>query len=154
VWWLLWSLLILCSVIIAYQDFKDRLISLWLIFLFTAVNVGQYLYENSIYQFIENTIFCVCYFLITFLIIFLFYYLRTGKREKIMDSKIGWGDVLLFLSIGFCIEPVTMVYFFTVSFIIALGAYCLFFRSKSSIPLAGLLSSLYSVFVLIMKNAG
>lgn len=144
--WLCWIVLILSGLAIIYQDLKTRLMSLWLILLFAIANITLYLLEYSVYQFIENTIFCLCYFLFSFLILLLFYFIKHKKIEKIIDSKIGWGDILVFIAIGICIEPLHLIFFFTCAFIFSIVVYFLFFRKKSSIPLAGLIILSYFIY--------
>lgn len=148
--WLCWIVLILSGSTIIYQDLKTRLISLWLILAFSAANITLYLLVNSIYQFLENTIFCFCYFLFSFLILVLVYFIKHKKFEKIIDSKIGWGDILIFITIGVCIEPIHLIFFFTTAFIFSIVFYFIFLRSKKSIPLAGLILPCYLVYLLML----
>jgi len=145
--WLSFILLMLLGAFIAYQDFKTRLISLWLIIAFGIVNIGQYLVTHSGFQLLENSIFCLCYFLFSYGVILLFYYVKNKKFEKIIDVKIGWGDLLIFLLIGFCIEPIHLIYFFTAGFIFSALFYILFLRKKQNVPLAGLLVIFYLVYI-------
>lgn len=146
---LTWIVLILSGGAIIYQDLKTRLISLWLILLFAAANLTQYLFSNSVYQLLENAIFCLCYFLFSFLILLLFYFIKYKKFEKIIDNKIGWGDVLVFILIGVCIEPIHLIFFFTGAFIFSIVVYFLFLRTKTSIPLAGLIIPCYLVYLFL-----
>ncbi len=142
-------MLLLCGSAIVYQDFKTRLISTWLIIGFIAANVWQHLLISSLYQLLENTIFCIFYFLFSFLVLLLFYYLKNKRFEKIMDSKLGWGDVLIFFAIGICIEPLHLIFFFTASFILSIFFYFLFLRKEISIPLAGLIIPLFFTYKLL-----
>lgn len=144
--WLLFILLSLVSFAIAYQDFKTRLISIWLLVAFAALNFTGYLIHHSIYQFLENTIFCLCYFLFSYLVLVLVFYFKTKKFEKLLNDKIGWGDVIIFISIGCCIEPINMIYFFTASFIIASSIHLLFLKATKSIALAGFVVLCYFIF--------
>jgi hypothetical protein len=150
--YLCWIGLILSGIILVYQDFKSRLINTWLIILFTLSNVCLYLISYPIYQFIENTIFCISYFLFCYLILHLYFYLKTKTFQKILDTKLGSGDILIFLSIGICIEPIHLIFFFTGAFIISIISFAIFFRSKPSIPLVGLTIPCYWVYFLIIQN--
>lgn len=147
--YLCWIGLILSSSVLVYQDFKSRLISTWLIILFTVCNVGLYLITHSVYQFIENSIFCGSYFLFCYLILHLYFYLKTKKFQKILDTKIGLGDILIFLAIGICIEPIHLIFFFTGAFILSIIIFFLFLRSKNYIPLVGLIIPCYLVYILL-----
>ncbi len=144
-----WIVLVLSGGTIVYQDFKTRLINLWLIILFSAANLTQYILINSIYQLIENTIFCFSYFLFSYLVLLLFYFIKHKKFEKVLDSKIGWGDILIFLAIGICIEPMYLIFFFTTAFIFSTVIYFLFIHKHNSIPLAGLIIPCYMIYLLL-----
>ena len=148
--WFLFILLSLTSLAIAYQDFKTRLISIWLLIVFTVVNFTKYLNSHSIYQFLENTIFCLSYFLLCYLVLHLYFYLKTKKFQKLLDNKIGWGDVILFIAIGCCIEPIYIIYFFTISFILSLLTFILLFSNKKNIPMAGFLVLFYLIFQILL----
>jgi hypothetical protein len=148
VFWLFLTLLAICGGIIAYQDFKDRMISLWLILVFTGINIAQYLLFNPFYQFLENVIFCLCYFLLCFLVLALYFFLKNREFESIIDKKIGWGDILIFLAIGFTIQPLYMIWFFTGVFIISLLFHVFLLRRKTSVPLAGFAAIIYLLYLL------
>jgi hypothetical protein len=149
--WLGWLLLIICGGAIAYQDFKILLIHLLLILLYGGICITNYLLSETVYQFVENVIFCLCYFLLCFLVLVLFYFIKNRKPGGIIDQKIGWADVLLFLIVGFTIEPLFMIWFFTASFILSLVFHLIFSGNKKSVPLAGFIVIFYSIF-LILKH--
>lgn len=137
---------------IAYQDFKTRWISVWLIVVFSIINITFYLVLNSVDQFMENIVFCICYFLLMFLCLTLFYYLKTKKITKIIDRKIGLADVLLFIAVGITIEPENLIYFFTIYFVLAIFIQMAFLRKYKKIPLAGILVLFYPIYLLFLKS--
>lgn len=151
--YLVWIGLILSATILVYQDFKNRLLTTWLIVLFTVCNSCLHLTTSSVYKLIQNFSFCVCYFLLCYFILHLYFYIKTKKFQKIIDSKIGLGDVLIFFSIGSCIEPNHLIFFFTCAFIISALAFFLFFQTKTSVPLVGFLLPCYLVYSLIMQSS-
>jgi hypothetical protein len=154
---MLWAcriLLFVTSAFIAYQDFKTRLIHVWLVLLFSIINIVQYLFSNTYYQLAENTVFCISYFLFSYLVIQLFYFIKTRKLQKITDTKIGWGDILLLFSIGLCIEPVNLIFFFTVSFIVSLMVQLLFFKKDKNVPLAGMIAICYDFYLVLFTIIG
>ncbi|MBL7932143.1 MAG: prepilin peptidase [Bacteroidia bacterium] len=113
-------LLGLCSVGIAYQDFKERMISLWLIVLFSLLSLLKFLRDYDLSSLYENTIFLLLYMLLSFVILKLYYFLKEKRFTKILDEKIGAGDVLLISTIGLCLEPTIQIVFFTFSFLVTL----------------------------------
>lgn len=147
--WLCWAGLVLSTGVIVYQDFKYRLISIYAIVGFGISCSGLFLLTHSLQNLLENSIFCAVYFLFCYLILHLFYFLKTKRFQKIIDKKIGWGDILLFLIIGSCISPVELIYFFTASFVIALLFQIFFQRKNREIALAGIVAICYTVFAAV-----
>jgi hypothetical protein len=136
-------------VIIAWQDFKSRLIHLLLIVIFFLSNSVYYLTLNGWQQLIENFLFCTGYLAFNFLVIWLYYFVKKKQGEEIIDKKIGWGDIAVFLSIGICMEPLTMIWFFTGSFMLSLLLFCLFI-TKDSVPLAGFTVLFYLLYLIYL----
>lgn len=147
--WIAPVLLVLSGSAIICQDLKARLISLWLILLFGISNVLFYLHTHSVYQLLENVIFCTWYLMLSYGVLLLYFYIKTKRFEKIINSKFGMGDVLVMLLIGVALEPVSMIYFFSGALVAALFFSLLFFRKNKSIPLAGLLIICYLVLLTI-----
>lgn len=145
---LLLTLLILLSVAIACQDFRSRRIHLWLIVAFGVTNAFCYLINGSAEQLAENSIFCTVYFLFSFMVLWLYYFIKTRRVINIMDKKIGWGDVLVFFFTGICLEPGTLVYFFTIAFSVSALVHLLFSTSKRTVALAGLVLINYIAYIL------
>ena len=145
--WMCYTLLCVSSVGIAYQDFKSRLIGLWLVVIFALLNISGYLFSGSYYQLLENTAFLTCYLLFSYFVLQLYYFLKTRKFQRIIDTQIGWGDILLLFFTGICLEPVVMVYFFTASFVISIFLSPFFSKNNKQIPLAGILVLCYSIYL-------
>ena len=142
---LCWIFTIIISIAIAYQDFKAREISLILIVGYGTLSALRYIQENNLSLFLNNLFFTAGYLLFLLLFITIYFYLRRGKWINIIDAQIGVGDILLFICIGCCLEPLELLIFFTNCFIFSLICYGLFFRGKS-VPLAGLSAVFYLMF--------
>lgn len=149
--WLCWAGLVLSTVIIVYQDFKYRLINIFAIAGFGISCCLLFLVTHPLQEWLKNSLFCAAYFLFCYLILHLFYFLKTKSFQKIIDKKIGWGDILLFLIIGSCIPPLYLIYFFTGSFIISLLFQILFQRKNKEIALAGIVVICYVLFTVVYQ---
>lgn len=147
-WGVLFILLVIISIIIAYQDFNSRLINLWLILSWGILAVSLAIFDTSWCTFKINSLFTLSYLFTLACIIFLYTRIRFGKSEKIIGDKIGWGDVIVISMSCFCFEPQVLVFFFTCSMIISIGFYFLFFRGKT-IPLAGLWCVFHATYLSI-----
>jgi hypothetical protein len=141
--WLLRILLFISLLAIAWQDFRSRMISLWLIIIFFLLNSAVFLFQNSLNDYFKNAAFCIAYMLVSYVFIRL-YYLAGGRgKERILDEKVGWGDVVIFLIMGFSLEPFELIFFYTFTFIFSLVLYLLFMSKKRPVPLAAFVSLIY-----------
>lgn len=122
---------------IAYQDFKARLISLWLLICFAIFNIMPLVSEKSYFKIIENTVFCILYFGVCYVSIRLYYLLRYGTRENILNDKIGLGDILFFFGAGMALENFLQIYFYLLAFSLGIVFYLIIGKKSEPIPLAG-----------------
>lgn len=144
-----YSVLTLVSFIIFYQDLKERQVSLWLLLLYTGVIITYTIYEKGIDLTLQNTIYSLAYFALCFGGIFLYYFVKERQLPKIMDVKLGWGDVAVCLSIGISLDIINLVIFFTASFVISAIIGLVLQAKNMTVPLAGFLVILYLVFICI-----
>jgi len=143
-----WILLVGLTVWIAYQDIKTREINLLSIVGYGILSCYKYSMEINLSQFFANLLFAGAYLLLILLVTTVFYRFRIGKWTNIIDSQIGLGDLLLFICVGGCLEPLVLLNFFTACFIFSLVSYFLFFKKKS-VPLAGLTAIFYLMFYVV-----
>lgn len=140
-------LFLICAVIISYQDFKNRLISIWAIVIYWILSISAVLILKSGEVLLSNFISAGLYFLFSFLVLVLYYYIRQKRLIAIIDSKIGLGDVLLLPAIGMTFEPLNMILFFASGFILCAVAGIFFARKSQTIPLAGLMVCWHFIFL-------
>jgi hypothetical protein len=140
------SILLLCTIVISYQDFKNREISVWVILLFTALCVLQtFMFQGALalfYHFISALI----YLLICLCVLFLFFYLKEKKFPKLIDKKIGLADLILIVAIGSTMEITVLILFLTLSFIFFALIGFTFLRKYETLPLAGMLIIVFFIF--------
>ncbi|MBL7893843.1 MAG: prepilin peptidase [Bacteroidia bacterium] len=144
------SLLFFISLAIAWQDFKSRLVSVWLIIVFFAITTGNTLYSTGWLPILFNFLGTLLYFGLTFLVIYLYYFLKEKKWPKIINEKIGWADIWIFLAIGINLNIIELILFFTGAFIISALIGLLLLRQNKTVPLAGILVILYNFFFCIL----
>lgn len=138
----------LASIFIIYQDIKSRRINLLLTLAFTVLIAVRYYFLNTTQQLLINALFCLLYFLLSYTILRLYFFIRTGTSQKIIDSKIGWGDIILLYAIGCTIEPEKLIFFFTAVFVISLLLHVLILSKYKQIPLAAYLLIFYNVYLI------
>lgn len=146
----LYSLLIVSSAFIVYQDVRYRSISVWWLLLYHASCWLVYWQHESRFLFLTNVIFCALYMLLCYAVLKLYYYVKTGKVEALLEVKLGWGDVWVFFCLGSCLRLPLFVYFFTLTFVGACLWYFLFLRKKeATIPLAAFMVVAYGGYLVL-----
>jgi hypothetical protein len=140
------TLFFLSSLFIAYQDFKDRLVSLWLLLIY-LLNLSFFVYvQNGSSVLLENTLTTLLYLGICFAIIFIFYFAREKKIPSILDSKVGKADLIVLFAIGISLPLVLLIVFFALAFSLSALLALFFLKDKKSVPLAGILALIYISF--------
>jgi len=133
--------------VIAFQDFKERLISLWLLIVYSGICVLWIQKQSGWYGLLSNLLTTLLYFSFYILVIKLFYYLKEKKPTAIIDEKIGKADIILFFAIGLTMNIVELIVFSTMAFSLAAVLSLLIFRNTKTIPLGGILVLLHMVFM-------
>ena len=136
------------SVFIIYQDFKFREINLLLIIGFVIIIAARSLYIESTDQIILNSIFCMLYFAISYLVLRVYFFVKNKRSEKLIDEKIGWADIILLFIIGCTLEPEHMIVFFGSVFILPLLLHLVILKNTKQIPLAAYLMIIYNSYQL------
>ena len=144
---ILFSVLLASGCTIPFQDFRTRLISLWTIIIYSTCCVAIVILFKGQMALISNIISTLVYFTFCFSVLFLFYFIKERKLVNIMDTKIGWGDALIFLPIGFTLETVQLIVFFTLSFCIVAVIGIFLSNKQKTIPLAGILVCFHILFL-------
>lgn len=137
------------SLFICYQDFKSRLVSAWVLMLYLLLLIVSTIWFSGIEVFLKNVLSSFCYFSLCALGVFTYYFLKERQVPRIIDNKFGWADVLVCIGIGFSLSIVDLIVFFTVSFIVSALIGIVFLKKNNTIPLAGILTILYLIFICI-----
>lgn len=151
--------LLLSSSIILFQDFKERLVSLWVLLLFGLTCMSSVLLNRGIEILLYNILFTIIYIGLIWLVLKLYLYLKFRKNKRILNEQLGLADVLTILFIGLTFNAVGIVFFFCFGFIFSLLSfmiYILIFKHNKNehIPLAGLLVVFYvlTIFILYLNK--
>lgn len=145
-------LLILSFILIAYEDFRYRAISLYGILIFSLVAV--------IYSFSLQSPITAFYSMFTNLAILTFqlaitwlYFRITRKHAKgFINKKLGMGDLLFYVPALFLFSPLNFIFIHIAAlFLVLVGhaIYYTFVKRVKTIPLAGGLSTVFSTAFLI-----
>lgn len=145
------SIAILLSLIIFYQDMKERAVS-W--FLFPALAVSIFLltiFKNNFEIILSNILFNLGFIALQIISLTLWISFKNKRFVNIFTNYFGVGDLLFFIAISSYFSPVNFVLFFVISLLSILVLWI--FVSKRirerNIPLAGLMSAVMTiVFVL------
>jgi hypothetical protein len=147
------TIAILSLLPICYQDFSSRSVH-WIYFpLLTMAGVFYTLSSiHSVSQLLYNTACNTAFLLLQFSILQLYFIISRGAATRIIDHKIGWGDLLFLLAAGFFFSPGSFILFYLVSLAFSLIIGLIMTRLKSakhhSVPLAGLQALALSTLLL------
>lgn len=140
--------------ILAYQDFKERSISILLIPLLFFAGIWRGLLSVSASIIVVQCFFNFGFVILQCLLASFYISIKHKKWINITKDYIGWGDILFFVAITPLFDIVNYIFFYTGSLILVLLGYiCLqqFDYSKPSvqIPLAGAMAILLIAFLVI-----
>lgn len=144
--------LFVCSVIISFQDFKTRLLSVWSILLYALSCITLVLYFKSASALVANSISTGIYFSFIIFALYLYFFLKEGRFTNIIDTKIGLGDLFIFFAIGLTLDLLSLIVFFTISFTISAVIGIIMARKNKTIPLAGILVWCHFCFVMFYPD--
>jgi FtsH-binding integral membrane protein len=148
--WLLLSLLSASTFPIFYQDYRTRTVTWFFFPLVLSVGIIYSLYyTDSVKTLIINTSINFCFLLLQFLFLIIFF-----RSRKIINQKIGMGDILFPVCSCTFFSPVNFIFFYILSLSFALCIHFLFLRFKkhnyqNNIPLAGLQAIFLFAFISI-----
>lgn len=117
-----------------YQDFKYRGIDrYWFALLFLVVCIKNIVFQVNA-DFWTHSAINLSFLFVQYALLKVYFFLKGSS--KIVDVKIGKGDLLFYPIIALLFNPINFFYFYLFSLIFILLVY-LFRKSKQNIPLAG-----------------
>lgn len=131
--------MVLACALIAFQDFKDRMVS-WVLFPALGIGLGfLYLNQVSFEQYYPFVL--INFIMVTAIIVILFLYTKFIAKMEFLNVSFGLGDLLFFYALALGFPTITFLVLFVVAILFSLGTF-LVLKSKlkePSIPLAGLM---------------
>lgn len=139
--------------IIAFQDIRTRLISIYLLIGLFILNIIGEVLNNGIEYTLEltgiNTLLIGVIFGITFL-----YFKLIRKVNNPLITHLGWGDIMFFLALTPLFYPIVYSYIFICMTLLStiIGVVLYFSKGKEiTIPHAGI-SALFFVLILLLTE--
>lgn len=137
--------------VVTVQDFRTRLISLWVIIGYWAICLVSTILLKSVHQLLVNAGGSVLYFTFCFSVVIAYYFIKHRRFINIIDSKIGLADLLLFGAIGITLELAQLILFFASGFCFAAFAGYYLSKKEKTVPLAGILVSWHFVVLFLIE---
>lgn len=150
------SILLFISIIIIIQDFKQRLISLWVLIVYGICLSLSVILFNDFRIWIFNLIGVISYGLLILGCLKAYLYFKFKEHKKIIDDFIGLADVLVFVFIGLTFNVTGLIIFFSFAFSFSLICFYIYSLvgknvNTNSIPLAGLLIISHIISIIILN---
>ena len=138
---IIFIILLICLINLAFEDFQERMISLSGLIMIMGLILIRICLKEDIFFVFHLAKLNFFFILLQLIIIWFFFSLKSGEFINITKSHLGWGDILFFLPLCLLFSPIDFVLFYTLSLILILIVYLFlkqFFLSKiNTIPLAG-----------------
>ncbi len=137
--------LLVLLIILQYQDFKDRLISLWLFPLIIGGLSYMSWSKNGYIFFKVDLLFNISLVIVQLFLLWLYFRLK----GKFIVGMLGFGDVLFFMVLCFGFSTIGFIFFFCFSLLISLIAWLIINGYKGGcVPLAGIQATCLSVCII------
>ncbi len=130
--------------IVAYQDFKDRAISAWLLLTFLILSFWLGSYQLRISELLLNGLINLGFISLQLALISIYFSIRNGYLVNIADRYIGWGDILFFIPLATLFSTSYFILFYVLALMVSLVGFLIYkqliHRQVATIPLAGLMA--------------
>jgi len=146
-------LLWIVSLVIIYQDLKNRLISwfllpLLLVALMLTANINRW------EDFLINTSLNFSFLIVQYILLKIYFYVKERRTIIIIDKLIGKGDVYFIITLIFGFSIINYILVVIGGLIFSLVVFLIYSsihkHNQNTVPLAGLLS----IFLLMIKTTG
>lgn len=144
--------IVFCLLVLFYQDMRYRLVYAML-FPVLMVLYLFYAYQHNFWTDVLSRIALNFSFLfIQFLLLILYFSLKSRKWVCLTQDYLGWGDILFLASLAFYLSPLNYLLFYVLSLFLIL-VYSLILSggraTNARIPLAGLQALLFLLVLLL-----
>lgn len=145
--------LLLLLAVVVYQDLKERQISWFLIPLLLSLFAVQGLFRVSADELIGHTLFNVCFIMVQLLVLTIYISIKNKKPVNIINSYLGLGDVLFFITVAAAFSPLNFIVFYIIGLLFTLLFFIVLKRIvktvSTEIPLAGGMAALMIVLIIL-----
>ncbi|UIR54625.1 hypothetical protein LZQ00_10095 [Sphingobacterium sp. SRCM116780] len=152
--WLPVTICCCCLFAIGYLDFKIRAVYVWL-FAFLALLLLLLKQQESRAILMDEQVGINLFFLfLQFAVLQVYFRIKTGTWQQLMDKKIGWGDMVFLLCMALYLPFLSFFVFYILSLLIVLILTALLPRwrnVKIGIPLAGCQALLFGLWLILQK---
>jgi hypothetical protein len=130
----------LLLIIIAYEDFKNRTVHVFLFPVLLIVAIGYAYCWLSGVEVLKNTLINACFLVVQGLLLVFYFVIKHKKWINITEAYIGWGDILFVIVTTPLFTPIAYVFFYLSSLIMTIFFVTIYKVARQKmkfIPLAG-----------------
>lgn len=148
-------LIVGCLAMIFWEDMRSRLVHwFWFPLLVTGFIILRYSVEESLPEIAFSSAASLGFIALQLLLVSLYFSFKAKRWVDITTSLLGWGDVLLLMSIAFYFALPSFLLFYVLSLLVILIGWLIYQRfakrPATLIPLAGL-QAVILLFTLTMQ---
>lgn len=145
--------IILFSLLIFYQDLKERRVSVWILFGISVFIGTEAFWLRPFGEVLKVSCLNLAFLVIEFLLVALYYFIRYKGLAKLVQS-IGGADLWLILVLALSFSTANFILFLTLTLFLSLFIYMVYRAFSSApapqIPLAGFIALFYCIGRIIM----
>ncbi len=149
------ALIIIILFVIVYQDFRFLSISWWTIPALIILATYSGVMQIGAKQLVITTAINLGFVLLQVIVLTLYFSIKKKHLVKITQQYLGIGDILFFIFLTICFEPLHFVLFFVMSLLVVIIVFFLLksiqVYKKQHIPLAGAMGFLYVLFLFLIS---
>jgi len=142
--WFLEFLLTLFLLLLIFQDFKTREVSVWLLIGVFLCNTVIFLTSNDLKEVFHFFYINVLFLLFLLFTLTIYISIKEKKLVIITHNYLGWGDIIFIFTLTLCFSTVNFIAYLVFSFLFTLVAYTVLKvikpNIKKEVPLAGFLA--------------
>ncbi len=149
---LLSTFIVILLIVLIYQDFTQRAVNWLLLFLLIPCQSGLTCLTIGAEELFFNIGINVMLLAFQFLLLTIYFSLRTRHLTNIINKFIGIGDLFFFIFLSLAFSPFNFILFFILSLLLILIVYAIAMRGKLEqykIPLLGNMSIIYLIVLLV-----
>jgi len=124
----------------------------WFPLLAVALVALRYIESSTAFEILISAAINIAFLFAQLLLVTIYFSVKQGRLINITKGLLGWGDILLIVSIAFYLSSINFIFFYIISLVVVLLGWLTYIKFISiiqqQIPLAGLQAILFALVLI------